>query len=28
YGHHSPTALIAMIYLCAGGITITLPTQT
>jgi transposase len=28
YGHHSPTALIAMIYLCAGGITISLPTRT
>jgi transposase len=28
YGHHSPTALIAMIYLCAGGITVSLPTQT
>jgi transposase len=27
YGHHSPTALIAMIYLCCGGITIQLPTQ-
>jgi transposase len=26
YGHHSPTALIAMIYLCSGGITIQLPT--
>jgi transposase len=28
YGHHSATALIAMIYLCSGGITIKLPTQT
>ena len=27
YGHHSATALIAMTYLCCGGITITLPTQ-
>jgi len=27
YGHHSPAALIAMIYLCCGGITIELPTQ-
>lgn len=26
YGHHSPAALIAMIYLCSGGITIQLPT--
>lgn len=26
YGHHSATALIAMIYLCAGGITVQLPT--
>lgn len=25
YGHHSAAALIAMIYLCCGGITITLP---
>lgn len=25
YGHHSAAALIAMIYLCAGGISITLP---
>lgn len=25
YGHHSATAIIAMIYLCAGGITINLP---
>ena len=25
YGHRTPTALIAMIYLCAGGITIDLP---
>ena len=28
YGHHSAAALIAMIYLCSGGITIKLPTQT
>ena len=28
YGHHTPAALIAMIYLCAGGITIELPTGT
>jgi len=27
YGHHSATALIAMIYLCCGGITIELPTE-
>jgi transposase len=27
YGHHTATAIIAMIYLCCGGITITLPTQ-
>jgi transposase len=27
YGHHSATALIAMIYLCAGGITIDLPLR-
>lgn len=26
YGHHSATALIAMIYLCCGGITVELPT--
>jgi transposase len=26
YGHHSAAALIAMIYLCSGGITIELPT--
>ena len=25
YGHHSAAALIAMIYLCCGGITIELP---
>ncbi|MGH9044522.1 MAG: ISL3 family transposase [Acidimicrobiales bacterium] len=27
YGHHSATAVIAMIYLCCGGITVELPTQ-
>jgi transposase len=27
YGHHSAAALIAMIYLCCGGITIQLPTE-
>ncbi|MHB1212481.1 MAG: ISL3 family transposase [Candidatus Nanopelagicales bacterium] len=27
YGHHSAAALIAMIYLCCGGITVHLPTQ-
>ena len=26
YGHHTAAALIAMTYLCAGGITIQLPT--
>jgi transposase len=26
YGHHSATAVIAMIYLCCSGLTITLPT--
>lgn len=26
YGHHSAAALIAMIYLCSGGITVQLPT--
>jgi transposase len=26
YGHHSATALIAMIYLCCSGLTIALPT--
>ena len=26
YGHHSPAAVIAMIYLCCSGLTITLPT--
>lgn len=27
YGHHSAAAIIAMIYLCCGGITVTLPTK-
>jgi transposase len=27
YGHHSAAAVIAMIYLCCGGITIELPTD-
>lgn len=27
YGHHSAAAVIAMIYLCCGGITVTLPTE-
>jgi transposase len=26
YGHHTATAVIAMIYLCCSGLTITLPT--
>ena len=26
YGHHTAAALIAMIYLCCGGITVQLPT--
>lgn len=26
YGHHTAAALIAMIYLCCGGVTIDLPT--
>lgn len=25
YGHHSPAALISMIYLCCGGITVEPP---
>lgn len=25
FGHHSPAALIAMIFLCCGGITVDLP---
>ncbi len=28
YGHHSAAAVIAMIYLCCGGLTIQLPTTT
>ena len=28
YGHHTPDPLIAMIYLCCGGLTIELPTRT
>lgn len=28
YGHHSAAALIAMIYLCCGGLTLHLPTET
>jgi transposase len=28
YGHHTPAPLIAMIYLCCGGITVDLPTGT
>ncbi len=27
YGHHSAAAVIAMIYLCCGGLTIRLPTE-
>ena len=27
YGHHSAPALISMIYLCCGGITVELPTE-
>ena len=27
YGHHSAAAIIAMIYLCCGGITVHLPTE-
>lgn len=27
YGHHSAPAVIAMIYLCCGGLTIQLPTE-
>lgn len=26
YGHHSASALMAMIYLCCGGVTVELPT--
>jgi transposase len=28
YGHHSAAAIIAMIYLCCGGLTIELPTTS
>lgn len=28
FGHHSPAALISMIYLCCGGFTVELPTGT
>jgi transposase len=27
YGHHSAAALIAMIYLCCGGVTVELPLK-
>jgi transposase len=27
-GHHSAAAVIAMIYLCCGGISVQLPTET
>jgi transposase len=27
YGHHAAAALISMIYLCCGGITVNLPTE-
>ncbi|HEX2275378.1 MAG TPA: transposase, partial [Acidimicrobiales bacterium] len=27
YGHHSAAAVIGMIYLCCGGITVKLPTE-
>lgn len=27
YGHHSAAAVISMIYLCCGGITVQLPTE-
>jgi transposase len=27
YGHHTAQSLIAMTYLCCGGITIQLPTE-
>lgn len=27
YGHHSAVAVISMIYLCCGGITVQLPTE-
>ena len=28
YGHHSAAAVIAMIYLCCGGLTVELPTTS
>jgi transposase len=28
YGHHSAAAVIAMVYLCCGGLTIDLPTTS
>jgi transposase len=28
YGHHSAAAIISMICLCCGGITVRLPTET
>ncbi len=28
YGHHSAEAVIAMVYLCCGGLTIDLPTTS
>ena len=28
YGHHSAEAVIAIIYLCCGGLTIELPTSS
>ncbi len=28
YGFHSAAALIGMIYLCCGGVTVSLPTET
>lgn len=27
YGHHSAEAIIALVYLCCGGLTIELPTS-
>jgi transposase len=27
YGHHGAAALVSMIYLCCGGITVQLPTE-
>lgn len=27
YGHHSAAAVVAMIYLCCGGLTVQLPTE-